>query len=114
LVRSPISLGIVFLAMAGLAVAGVPGARLGPGAWAVVGLLGAAGLLVMTRVRAAYYLGVLAGVVTATSGVIAWALPSLGGRFALPMHPAFSIVVGLYLCLRVAMAHRMFGAPREP
>ena len=114
--RSPISLGILFLAMAGLSVAGVPGARLGPGGYAVVGLLGAAGLLVMTRLWAAYYLGLLAGGATAISGIVAWGWPALAARWSLPVHPGISTVVGLYLCIRMALAHRMFGrqAPKPP
>lgn len=108
-VRSPISLAILFLALATLSVAGLPGVKLAPTAYPLVGLLGCAGLLVLTRLRAGYYLGLVAGGVTAISGVIAWASPTVGARYALPIHPGISMVVGLYLCFRIAIAHRMFG-----
>jgi hypothetical protein len=111
--RSTISLGIVFLALPAISVAGAPGVRLSPVAYGLLGLLGLAGVLVMFRLRPAYYLGLAAGAATAMTGILTWAGVG-GGRFALPGHPAFSTVVGLYLCLRVAMAHRQFlGAPEE-
>jgi len=114
-VRSPISLAILFLALAGLSVAGIPGAKLAPTAYPLVGLLAAAGLLVMTRLRAGYYLSLVAGGVTAISGIAAWASPTVGARYALPIHPGISMVVGLYLCFRIAIAHRMFGPqPKKP
>jgi hypothetical protein len=108
----------LFVAMAGFSLAGVPG---GPSAWRqlplgvylLIGLLLVAGLLVMTRLRVGYYLGLLAGGATAISGVIAWGWPQVAARSALPLHPGIATVVGLYLCMRVAVAHRMFG-PQSP
>ena len=113
--RSPISLGILFLAVAGLALAGVTGGTLSVAAYGIAGLIVLAGLLVMTGMKAGYYLGIVAGGVMALTGVVAWAgMP----RYALPYPPALSVVVGLYMCMRIAMAHRMFGPKqrirREP
>jgi hypothetical protein len=118
-VRSPISLAILFIALAGLSIAGGGGlgmngvGHLSPGAYGLAGVLVVAGLLVLTRMRIAYYVGIAAGILTALSGVVAWAAPAMGARFALPIHPGISMVVGLYLVMRVALAHRLFGK-REP
>ncbi len=111
--RSPISLGIVFVAMAAFAVAGLHGQRLGPLAIGLVVVLAAAGLLVMTGVRAAYYVGLAAGALTALAGICTWT--GLGGaRLALPVQPIIAVVVGLYLCFRVAIAHKLFGPRPRP
>jgi hypothetical protein len=115
IVRSPISLAILFIALAGLSIAGGGGlgvngvGHLSPGAYAIAGLLVVAGVLIVTRITIAYYVGLAAGIVTALSGVVAWASPAVGMRWALPIHPGISTVVGLYLVMRVALAHRMFG-----
>ena len=117
--RSPISLGILFIAMAGFSLAAIPGgaaawSHLPVGVYALVGLLTLAGLLVMTRLRVGYYMALLAGSATAISGVVAWGWPTLASRTALPLHPGIATVVGLYLCMRVAIAHRMFGKRPPP
>jgi hypothetical protein len=109
-VRSPVILGIVFLATAGLCVAGVPREAVTPVVYAIAGVLGLAGVLIMMGLRAGYYAGLIAGAVTALSGVAAW----VGlARWSLPMHPALSVVVGLYMCMRVATSQAMFR-PRRP
>lgn len=111
--RSPVSLGIVFLVLAGYGVGGVPGAHVGVGGYVLAGLLGAAGLVVMTRHRAAYYLGLLAGGATTIVSLIDWSGLSSGRRLGLPFVPAVGVVAGLYLCLRVVLAQSMFGPKKR-
>jgi hypothetical protein len=117
-VRSPISLGILFVFMGAFSLAGTPGGMAGlstlrPGAFVLAGILTVTGLLIMTRMRVAYYLGLLAGGATAISGVVAWGWPAIAARSSLTLHPAIATVVGLYLVMRVAIAHTMFGKQPE-
>lgn len=109
--RSSWSLGIVFVALGGLAVSGIGGHRpIGPVPWILAGLLVVAGALVFTRVRAAFWLALVAAALTAATGV----LPYLHHpELALPVPPALSIGIGLYLVFRTALAASSFGAPKK-
>src|SRR5262249_2017797 len=54
--RSSWSLGVVFIVLGGLSVSGIGGHRpLGPAPWVLAGLLVAAGALLFTRTRVAFY-----------------------------------------------------------
>jgi hypothetical protein len=76
--------------------------------WALMALLVLAGVCVMIGLRVGLYLGIAAGAATALAGVLAWA--GLGGaKAALPINPAIAVVIGLYLCARVATT-----TPRGP
>lgn len=108
--RSPVILGIVFLATAGLCVAGVPRGALTPAVYLIAGVLGVAGVLIMAGLRAGYYAGLAAGGITALAGAIAWAGVA---RWSLPMHPALCVVVGLYMCMRVVTSRAAFGPRRR-
>ena len=108
--RSELTLGLVFLAFAAFPAVAVPGAHLAPVAWALVGLLAAAGALAITKIRAAYYLALVAAATVVLSGVLTWAGIG-GGRLGLPMNPLLQVVLGLYLLFRVALAHGTFGRP---
>lgn len=108
--RSSWSLGIVFVALGGLSVSGIGGHRpLGPVPWVLAALLVAVGAFLFTRLRAAFWAGIVVGLVTAISGGVALAHhPEL----ALPVPPALSIGIGLYLVFRTAIASSQFG-PRK-
>ncbi len=87
--------------MGGLSISGIAGRHaLGPAAYAIAALLAIAGVFLLLRRTFAFWIGMLAGTVTAVTGVLAWAHhPEL----ALPVPPLLSIVVGLYLVARTAM-----------
>ena len=109
--RSSWSLGVVFIALGGLSVSGIGGHRpLGAVPWILAGLLVVAGAFLFTRTRASFYLALAAGAITAISGVLAFAHhPEL----ALPVPPALSVGVGLYLVFRTAIASPSFGGRRK-
>jgi hypothetical protein len=110
-VRSTLTLGFVFFALAGLArYAGGP--HLSPLTWTLMAMLVIAGVLVILGLRAGFYVGLFTGAITALAGLIAWA--GIGGTaLALPIHPALAIVVGLYLCMRVATTKVTRPMPRH-
>lgn len=102
--RSTFTLGFVFLALAGFSYYGAghaPRGRLTPISWALMGLLVVTGLLIIARLRVGYYAGIATGFITALAGVLAWTHVG-GSALALPIQPAIAVVVGLYLCMRVA------------
>jgi hypothetical protein len=107
--RSSWSLGIVFIALGGIAVSPL-GARhvLTPAALVVAGLLVVGGIALMTRRAFAFWVAIAAAAVAAATGVAA-----LLGRpqLALPVSPVLSIVVGLYLILRTFMMRASLGKP---
>jgi hypothetical protein len=82
------------------------GHPVGIAGYLIAGLLIAAGLLLIgVRRPIAFYGGVLAALLTAVSGLLAFA-----GRthWALPVPPILSMVVGLYLCIRLAIARSLY------
>jgi hypothetical protein len=109
--RSSWSLGVVFIALGGFSASGIGGHRpLGPVPWAIAGALVVAGLLLFTRTRASFYVALAIAALTAVTGIVALAHhPEL----ALPVPPALSIGVGLYLIFRTAIASPMFGAKKK-
>ncbi len=109
--RSPFTLGFVYVVLGGLAVSGIGGHRpLGLVPWVLAGLLVVAGVALFTRLRPAYYFALAVAALTAVSGVLALAHhPEL----ALPAPPALSIGVGLYLIFRTALAAPSFAGRKK-
>ena len=105
--RSSWSLGVVFIALGGLSVSGIGGHRpLGIAPYVIAGLLVAVGVFLFTKLRAAFYAALAVAALTAVTGILALAHhPEL----ALPVPPALSIGVGLYLIFRTAIASPLFG-----
>jgi hypothetical protein len=109
--RSSWSLGVVFIALGGISLSGIGGHRpLGPVPYVLAGLLVVTGALLFTRTRASFWIAINAGAITAITGVIALIHhPEL----ALPLPPALSIGVGLYLVFRTAISTSAFGAKKK-
>jgi hypothetical protein len=109
--RSSWSLGVVYIALGGLSVSGIGGHRpLGAAPWVIAALLVLAGALLFTRTRPAFYFALAVAALTAVTGIIALAHhPEL----ALPVPPALSIGVGLYLVFRTAIASPAFGGAKQ-
>lgn len=109
--RSSWSLGVVYIALGGLSVSGIGGHRpLGAVPWILAALLVVAGVLLFTRTRISFYVALAIGALTAITGILALAHhPEL----ALPVPPALSIGVGLYLVFRTAIASPAFGAKKK-
>lgn len=109
--RSSWSLGVVYIALGGLSVSGIGGHRpLGAVPWILAALLVVAGALLFTRTRISFYVALAIGALTAITGILALAHhPEL----ALPVPPALSIGVGLYLVFRTAIASPAFGAKKK-
>lgn len=109
--RSPFTLGIVYIALGGLSVSGIGGHRpLGVVPWVIAGLLVVAGVALFTRLKPGYYFAIAVAALTSVSGVLALVHhPEL----ALPAPPALSIVVGLYLIFRTALAASSGGGPER-
>jgi hypothetical protein len=109
--RSSWSLGVVFIALGGISVSGIGGHRpIGPIPWLIAGLLVLTGALLFTRTRVSFWVAINTGAVTAITGVLALLHhPEL----ALPVPPALSIGVGLYLIFRTAIAMSAFGAKKK-
>jgi hypothetical protein len=91
--------------MGGLSISGIAGHHpQGPVGWAIAGLLVVAGIALLIGRPFAFYLALVAGTVTAATGVLPYAHhPEL----SLPVPPLLSIVVGLYLVGRTAMLRVM-------
>ncbi len=109
--RSSWSLGVVFIALGGLSVSGIGGHRpLGVVPWILAALLVVAGGFLFTRTRVSFYVALAVGALTAITGILALAHhPEL----ALPVPPALSIGVGLYLVFRTAIASPTFGGGKK-
>lgn len=100
--RSPWSVGILMIVMGGIGLSGFSGQRpSGIVPYLIAGLLIGGGATLFLRRPFAFWVALAASVVLAVSGLLArFGYPML----ALPIPPILSIVVGLYLCLRVLMA----------
>lgn len=106
--RSIWSLSVLMIAVAGLGI-GFAGQRPSPAAYVIAALLVLAGLAMISRRPAAYLFGLGVAGVMVVSGLVAL----LGHpRLSLPVPPLLSIVVGLYLGLRIAMAKAALGGRR--
>ncbi len=91
------------IAMAGLGLIPLGPNRASAGAaqLAIAGVLVVAGALLIMRQRWAFQIALGAAGMLIATGLIAL----LGHpQFALPLHPMISVVIGLYLILRVMMA----------
>ena len=100
------SVAILMIAMGALSVGGFgvqqPPTPIG---WAIAGALVCAGGLLFMRRPFAWYLGLLVSFVTVATGAAA----QLGKpQFALPVPPLLSIVIGMYLILRLLISQRYF------
>jgi hypothetical protein len=105
--RSSWSLGVVYIVLGGIVVSPIGGHReLTTAAMVVAALLVIAGVLLLTRRGFAFWVAIAAAATAAATGVAAL----LGHpRLALPLPPALSIGVGLYLVLRTFMARASLG-----
>ncbi len=108
--RSPWTLGLVLIAIAGMGVSGIGGSRATePAQWAIFGVLVVAGLLLFIRRPWTFWVAIGAAAVLALTGVLAMLKhPEL----ALPVPPILSIVIGLYLVLRAVIARPQMGPPK--
>ena len=102
--QSPLTVGILMIAMAGIGLAPLgpqPRPPLGVPQLAIAGILVLGGLLLVLRRTIAQYVAFAAAGALVVTAILAWT-----GRpqFGLPVPPAISLVIGLYLILRVAMA----------
>lgn len=108
--RSSSSLGVVFIALGGLSISGIGQRPVGVVPWLLAGLLVTAGVLLLTRRRAAVWLAMAAGLVTALSGI----MPYLHHpELALPIPPPLSIGIGLYLVFRTALSASGVGTSKR-
>src|SRR6185503_14086191 len=106
----PWSVGILMIAMGGIGVAGFGGRHPTAVAYAIAALLVLGGATLFLKRPFAFYVAVAAAALLTVSGVVAWAgHPEL----AMPVPPMLSIVIGLYLILRAAMA-RPALQPKPP
>lgn len=100
--RSPWSLGLLMIAMGGVGISGIGGQKPhGAVPYAIAAVLVAGGALMFLRRPFVFYVALAAAAVLAATGGLA-----LAGKpqLALPVPPALSLVVGLYLCLRAIIA----------
>lgn len=99
---SPYTVGLLMIFMAGIGVSGM-GTQNHPTAvaYAIAGVLAVAGGAMFLKKPFAFFIAMAAAGLLAASGVLA-----LLGKpeLALPVPPALSIVIGLYLCLRTVIA----------
>jgi hypothetical protein len=110
--RPSSSLGVVFIALGGIAVAPLGGRGApGPVAIAIAALLVVAGVSLLTGRGFAFWVAMAAAAVAALTGLLAWTGHPTWG---LPVPPLLSIGVGLYLILRTFMARASLGVkPRS-
>jgi hypothetical protein len=73
----------------------------------------AGGVLLLLRKPGGYYVALGAGLFTLAAGLASMKLPV---GVALPVQPVVPIVIGLYVCLRVAIVRRSLlpGGPSVP
>jgi|GEM_PF-2862374 len=102
----------------GIGVSGVGGSRPdGPFPWVIAGVLVAGGVLMLFDKAWALWVAVGCSALLVASGAVAW----LGHpRFALPIPPIMSVVLGLYLGFRSALVRpkrkkkSRFSDPSDP
>ena len=111
MMRSDWSLGILMIAMGGLSISGIgTQPHPSPAGWAIAGALVVGGAVLFLRKPFSLYVAMASALVTLLGGVLALAHhPEL----SLPVPAAMSIVVGLYLFVRLAMAKAYFGQRRS-
>lgn len=106
------SVAIVMIAMGVLGVGGFgaqhPPTQVG---WLIAGLLVSGGGLLFLRRPFAWWTALAAATVTAVSGVLA---QTGKPEWALPMPPLLSMVIGLYLVFRLAIARPFFFKKNPP
>jgi len=111
--QSPITVGILMIAMAGLGLVPLGPNRASAGAaqYAIAGVLVVAGALLILRQRWAFQIALgAAGILIGTGLAALFGYPQL----ALPLHPMISVVIGMYLVLRVVMAKKNLKKPQPP
>jgi hypothetical protein len=109
---SPYTVGLLMIFMAGIGVSGMgtPN-KATPVAYAIAGVLAVAGATMFLKKPFAFYIAMAAAALLAVSGLLA-----LLGKpeLALPVPPALSLVIGLYLCLRTVIARPSLQPKKEP
>jgi hypothetical protein len=110
---SPWSLGLVMIIFAcgSLLVARSHGEQPGATAAVAAGALAVGGLALLLRRRASFYIALAAALTT-----VAFALVSFVTRrvLGLPLPPLISLVIGLYISFRLALARRAMSPPPPP
>src|SRR5688500_374648 len=100
--RAGWSVALFFVLMGGLGVRRI-GSQESPSTvgWALAGYLVASGAALLLRHKLTFWNAMMAATLLAVSGALALA----GKReLSLPMPPWLTLVVGLYMCLRLIMA----------
>jgi hypothetical protein len=106
IMRPSISIAVVMIFMGAFWIfAAQHGPKPAPAAWVLTGLLLAGGVATLTRRLPGFYIGMAAGAALALSGIAGFAGHH---ELGLPVHPAMALIIGLYLCVRVAMSRRDF------
>ena len=98
------TVGMLMIAMGGISIGIGPRAAIPPVGWTIAVLLIVSGALLFLRRKATFWLAVFSSVVLMMSGLLA-----LLGKvaLALPLPPALSCGIGLYLLLRLFLGKRM-------
>jgi hypothetical protein len=110
--RSSWSLGVLYIALGGLAVSPIGGGHhpLTPVALAIAGGLVLGGVALILQRSFAFWVAIAAASVTVLTGALALAKQP---QLALPVPAGLSIGVGLYLILRTFMARSSMGPRRR-
>lgn len=109
--RSPWSIGLVMIVMAGMSVSGLDGVRpQGTLPWVLAGILCVGGIVMLLRPPFALWVAVGCSAMLVVTGALAY----LGHpQLALPVHPILSVVIGLYICLRSLLMRPPSRPPRS-
>jgi hypothetical protein len=110
---SPWSIGFVMIVLGGatLLYANSQGIRPTAVGGIVAGVLAVAGFWLMLRRQGAFAAAMIAGGLTAATGVAGFILHHPVG---LPLPPIVSLVAGLYVCLRVLIARPALSNEKRP
>jgi hypothetical protein len=96
--------------MGGVGMTGLGRTAIAPGSYAVSAILVVGGLALFLRKPFSFWVAIVAAGVLLVSGIAGFLHhPELG----LPVNPAISVVVGIYLCLRVVIAKSALS-PKKP